>query len=142
MSRNLWDHTNNQWQTWEEDSGIPEHLTGYCYHSAPSRATFHPTFPYQKKIITIITHKNAINLTDILLKLNKPGRKIETGREEIKINKQPQTLVLKSASVLEIMRSAGDVTYKIYTAIGTGYFYNICAYLNGKYVLPLMWMQR
>lgn len=142
MSRNLSDHTNDQWQSWEEDSGIPEHLTGHCYHSAPSRPTFYLTFPYQKKIVTIITNKNAINLTGILLKLNKPACKIETGREEIKINKQPQTLVLKSAGVLEIMRSAGDVTYKIYTAIGTGYFYNICAYLNSKYVLLLMWMQR
>lgn len=72
------------------------------------------------------------------MKLNKPGHKIETGREEIKINKQPQTLVLKSDGVLEIMKSAGNVTYKIYTAIGKGYFYNICAYLNGKYVLVLM----
>jgi len=93
-------------------------------------------------MMTIITNKNAINLTDILLKLNKPGCKMEAGREEIKINKQPQTLVLKSANVLEIMRSAGDVTYKIYTATGTGYFHNICAYLNGKHVLPLLWMQR
>lgn len=75
--------------------------------------------------------------------LNKPAWKIETGREGgNKINKQPQTLVLKSAGVLEIMRSAGDVTYKIYTAIGTGCFYNICAYLNGKYALLLMRMQR
>lgn len=142
VSRNLWDHTNNQWQSWREDSGIPKHLAWHCYHSAPSWATFHPTFPYQKKITTTITNKNAINLTDILLKLNKPGHKIETGREEIKINKQPQTLVLKSDGVLEIMRSAGNVTYKIYTAIGKGCFYNICAYLNSKYVLLLMWMQR
>lgn len=124
------------------DSGIPEHLTGLRYRSAPSRARFHPTFPYRKKIITIITNKNAMNLTDILQKLNKPDHKIETGRKEIKINKQPQTLVLKSAGVLEITRNAGDVTNKIYTAIGTGYFYNICAYLNSKYVLLLMWMQR
>lgn len=142
VSRNLWDQTNNQWQSWKEDSGISKHLAWHCYHSAASWATFHPTFPYQKKIITTITNKNAINLTDILLKLNKPGHKIETGREEIKINKQPQTLVLKSNGVLEIMRSAGNVTYKIYTAIGKGYSYNICAYLNGKYVLVLMWMQR
>lgn len=49
VSRTLLDDTSNQCQSWKEDLGSPEHLTGLHHHSTPkqSNISFHLPLPKQ-----------------------------------------------------------------------------------------------